>query len=76
MKRRDFIAGSTGAAVWALGARAQQGERTRRIGVLMDRDENDPAAKAMLFSFSKGLGELAWSDGRNLQIPSLGPREY
>jgi putative tryptophan/tyrosine transport system substrate-binding protein len=68
MRRREFIAGLGSAAAWPLTARAQQGERPRRIGVLMDRDENDPAARATLSSFAKGLGELAWSEGRNLQM--------
>jgi len=36
IKRRDFIAGLGGAVVLPVAARAQQGERARRIGVLMD----------------------------------------
>jgi putative ABC transport system substrate-binding protein len=56
MKRREFIAGLGGA--WSLNARAQQGERVRRIGVLMSGDENDPEQKRRLSAFTQALADL------------------
>jgi putative tryptophan/tyrosine transport system substrate-binding protein len=57
-----------GAAAWPVTAWAQQGERARRIGVLMSRYENDPQAKAEFSAFTQQLAELGWIDGRNLRI--------
>ena len=68
MKRRQFIAGLGGAAALPLVARAQQPAPMRRIGVLMGRDENDPEVKTIIFVFTQALGELGWSEGRNLRI--------
>jgi putative ABC transport system substrate-binding protein len=69
MNRRDLIAllGST-AAAWPLGVRAQQGERTRRIGVLMNFAPDDPNAQARMTAFLQRLQELGWTDGRNVRI--------
>jgi putative ABC transport system substrate-binding protein len=61
--RREFITLLGGAASWPLAARAQQGERVRRIGVLMSRDENDPVAKTRLSAFTRVLADLGWTDG-------------
>jgi putative ABC transport system substrate-binding protein len=68
MKRREFITLLGGAAAWPLAARAQLGERVRRIGVLMPLDENDPVAKAYLSAFTQALAGLGWTDGRNLRM--------
>jgi putative ABC transport system substrate-binding protein len=68
MNRRDFITLLGGAAAWPLAARAQQGGRMRRIGVLMPRDENDPVAKTSVSAFIQALAGLGWSDGRNLRM--------
>jgi putative ABC transport system substrate-binding protein len=67
MRRRDFITLVGGAAAWPLAARAQQGERVRRIGVLMGGG-NDPVAKAYISAFTQALADLGWTDGRNMRI--------
>ena len=69
MKRRDFIkvvAGS--AAAWPLVARAQQGERTRRVTVLVGLDEQDSEAQKRVKAFRAGMRDLGWIEGRNIQI--------
>ena len=73
MRRRDFIAGLGSAAVWPALAQAQQGERVRRIGVLMPFDENDPFAKLQLSTVTQALADLGWIDGRNLRRTFVGP---
>ena len=70
MKRRELIRlfGSA-AAAWPLAARAQQGERVRRIGVLVGSlPAGDPEWQARSNAFVQGLQERGWSDGRNLRI--------
>jgi putative ABC transport system substrate-binding protein len=69
IRRRDLITllGSA-AAAWPLAARAQQGNRVRRIGVLMPYDENDPLAKPQVSAFTQALAELGWIDGRNVRM--------
>ena len=74
MKRRTFIAGVGSAAAWPLAARAQQGDRVRRIGVLMAGNESDPVYKGRLPAFTQALADLGWIDGRNADGPSLGRR--
>ena len=68
MQRRKFIAGLGSAAAWPVVVRAQQGERVRRIGVLMGFAENDPEARLWVGEFTRGLSELGWIVGRNLRM--------
>jgi putative ABC transport system substrate-binding protein len=68
LRRRDFIAGLGAVAVWPLAARAQQGDRVQRIGVLMGSDENDPEGERRYSAFRQALAGLGWSDGRNVRI--------
>jgi putative ABC transport system substrate-binding protein len=68
LKRREFITLLGGAAVaWPLTGRAQQGDRTQRIGVLMGYG-SDSEAKAYLSGFTQGLSELGWTGGRNVRM--------
>jgi putative ABC transport system substrate-binding protein len=69
MERREFITLLGGAAAtWPLAARAQQGERMRRIGVLMNTGADEPESQARLAAFMQGLQELGWAVGRNMRI--------
>jgi putative ABC transport system substrate-binding protein len=81
MSRRDFITLLGGAAaassLWPLAARAQ-GERMRRIGILLGVAENDRDEQANLGAFLEGLRTLGWIEGRNLRIDlrfGVGDRE-
>ena len=69
IRRREFIALVGGAAsAWPLAARAQQGDRVRRIGVLMDRVATDPTRQSLLAGFVQALRQLGWIEGQNLRI--------
>ena len=69
MSRREFISllGST-AAAWPLAAWGQQGDRVRRIGVLMSLAADDPEDQARLGAFLQGLQEFGWAVGRNVRV--------
>ena len=68
MRRRAFITLLGGAAAWPLVARAQQAERMRRIGVLMNVAADDPEGQARIAAFHQGLQEWGWTLGRNARI--------
>jgi putative ABC transport system substrate-binding protein len=69
MKRRNFISLLGGAAAaWPLAARAQQGERVRRIGVLLPQAPDDPEAQTRVGAFLQALQPLGWTIGRNVRI--------
>jgi putative ABC transport system substrate-binding protein len=67
-KRGKFIAGLGIAGAWPTLARAQQGDRVRRIGVLMGPDENDSLAKSLVSALTQALANLGWTDGRNVRM--------
>jgi ABC-type uncharacterized transport system substrate-binding protein len=71
LKRREFITLLGGAAAaWPLAARAQQPERMRRIGLLMNQAADDPEGQARLAAFLQEIQILGWTEGRNVRIDS------
>lgn len=72
MRRRGLIMGLGSAvassAIWPRAARAQRGERVRRIGILVGVVGDFPTFQALLGPFRDGLSKLGWAEGRNLRI--------
>src|SRR6516165_374265 len=68
MNRREFVTLLSGAAAWPLAARAQQGNRVRRIGVLVPNDENDSRSKTIVSAFTQAFVGLGWTGGRNVRM--------
>src|SRR6516225_11007469 len=69
MRRRDFIKGIVGSVTLLPSpARAQQTQRVPRIGVLMARAANDPEGQKQAAALQRGIEELGWSPGRNVEI--------
>jgi putative ABC transport system substrate-binding protein len=69
MRRRQFISLLGGATIaWPLAARAQQGERMRRIGVLLPAAADDGVYQSRMAAFLRGLQQLGWVDGANVRI--------
>jgi len=67
IRRREFIAGLGGTASWPLTARAQQGDRVRRIGLLLGGDENHSVLLSAL-AFEQALAGLGWTNGGNVRM--------
>jgi putative ABC transport system substrate-binding protein len=68
MKRREFITLLGGAASLPLAARAEQGERMRRIGVLMNGAATATLPQSYVAAFVQGLRQAGWTEGQNLHI--------
>jgi ABC-type uncharacterized transport system substrate-binding protein len=68
MRRREFISGLGSAAAWPLVARAQQPQRLRHVGVLMNVVQGDPSGPAEVVALLQGLMELGWIQGRNIDV--------
>jgi len=68
MRRRHFISLLGGAAAWPFAARAQQGQRVRRIGVLIPATADIEVYQARVGAFVRELALLGWIDGRNVHI--------
>src|SRR5205807_4681163 len=68
LKKREFIVLLGGAAAWPFGARAQQPERMRRVGVLITLEANDPEGESELKALKQAFQQLGWAEGRNLQL--------
>jgi putative ABC transport system substrate-binding protein len=68
LKRREFVALIGGVMAWSISARAQQPERLRRIGVLINFRADDPEGQARLAAFRQTLGEIGWKDGDNVRM--------
>jgi putative ABC transport system substrate-binding protein len=68
MKRREFVSLLGGAVAWPLAARAQQGERVRRIGVLLPAAPDDAEFQSWVGAFLQGLAQSGWITGRNIRV--------
>ena len=68
MRRRDFFRVAVGSVTWPVAARAQQIDRTRRIGILVGLAADDPQGQAALATLLQALQQLGWIDGRNVRI--------
>src|SRR5262245_62685908 len=65
--RRELITGLGSAVAWPLAARAQQGERVRRLAIIM-LTADDADGQGRITALREGLEKLGWTEGRNLRI--------
>jgi putative tryptophan/tyrosine transport system substrate-binding protein len=68
VKRRDFVALGAAVALAPLAARAQQSERVRTIGILLNADETEIDAQQRLVAFRRGMNALGWVEGKNFRV--------
>jgi putative ABC transport system substrate-binding protein len=68
-QRREFLTFLVGGGVaWPLVGRAQQAERTHRVGMLLANEADDPETGRLILAFKKGLLDLGWTEGRNIEL--------
>jgi putative ABC transport system substrate-binding protein len=68
IRRREFITGLGSAAAWPVAVRAQRSDRVRHVGVSMNVVQEDPSGPADVMAFRRGLADLGWIEGRNIDI--------
>lgn len=68
MRRREFIIGSSVAAMFPCAVRAQRPDGVRRVGVLAGLAEDDPEIQSRLAAFRRGLERRGWSENRNVRV--------
>jgi hypothetical protein len=68
MRRREFISLLGGASAWPLAVRAQQAERVRFVGILMDTAESNQEGRTRIAAFGQSLHAIGWMEGRNIRI--------
>jgi putative tryptophan/tyrosine transport system substrate-binding protein len=68
IRRRKLLASLTSAAAWPFSARAQQSDRVRHIGVLMNTRPDESEGQVRVTALVQGLQKLGWTDGRNAQV--------
>jgi putative ABC transport system substrate-binding protein len=68
LRRREFVTVFGAAAAWSFAGHAQQGERLRRVGVLIGFPENDPFTHGIVSAFADALGRFGWIEGKNIRI--------